>query len=237
MVRPHLMLPLVLNQQLAPTVSLEARFAWYSVTEPTGGLILSGLDVTTTYTFSFFASRPGAGDNREALYTVTGDNTGTATLNATDNLSSVATVEGIIPKSDGTITIKVTPGTNNTNSYKFYYLGAMTITYGENVVYDENGSINIDLGSPASVTSGEWNNLTAYAVNSSIGDLVNSSAHYTGIALTVHDAFTGINTAGTTSPDVALGLPSTVTSDSFFGNEGSHGGIYEPTAGITFSRA
>jgi lysophospholipase L1-like esterase len=208
--------------------------AFYDVTEPTGALTLTGLDVTTSYTFSFFGSRPGVTDNREALYTVTGSTSGSASLNASNNTSNVATVEGIVPTSDGKIVITVTPGSNNTNSYGFFYLGAMTITYGEQAVYDNDGKINIDLGDATTTTSG-WNNLTAYASGSAIDDLVNTSEHNTGITLTVDDAFTGINVAGTTAPNESLGWASTVTSDSFFGNVGSHNGIYEPTAGLTFS--
>jgi lysophospholipase L1-like esterase len=208
--------------------------AFYGSTEPTAALTITGLDVTTSYSFSFFASRPDVTDNREALYTVTGENTGSASLNASNNTTNVATVEGIVPTSDGKIVVTVAPGSNNNNSYGFFYLGAMTITYGNVVVYDDNGTINIDLGDATSTTSG-WNNLTDASGTTSISDLINANEHNTGISLKVHDAFTGVNTTGTTSPDASLGWASTVTSDSFFGNVGSHNGIYEPTAGITFT--
>lgn len=224
--------------ELESTATADSFFgntvSFYNALEPTAGLTLTGLDVTTSYTFRFFASRPDATDNRETTYTVTGKTAGSASLNTTNNTTNVALIENIVPSDDGTIVISVTPGANNTNAYKFYYLGAMTITYGDYVVYDDNGTINIDLGDATATTPG-WNNLTDALGTSSIADLVNTSAHNTGISLSVHDAFTGTNTGGTSAPDVTLGWASTVTSDSFFGNVGSHGGIYEPTAGITFS--
>jgi len=224
--------------ELEPTATADSFFgntvSFYSALEPTGGLTLTGLDVTTSYTFRFFASRPEATDNRETTYTVNGKTSGSASLNSSNNTTEVAIVENIVPSDDGTIVISVTPGANNTNAYKFFYLGALTITYGDFVVHDDNGTINIDLGDPTTTTAG-WNNFTDATGASSISDLKNNADHSTGISLSVHDAFTGINTTGTTAPDASLGWASSVTSDSFFGNVGSHNGIFEPTAGVTFS--
>ncbi len=208
--------------------------AFYSALEPTAGLTLTNLDVTTSYSFTFFASRPDVTDIRETKYTVTGKTSGSATLDASNNTSNVATIDNIVPSDDGTIIISVAPGENNNNGYKFYYLGAMTITYGDYVVYDDNGTVKIDLGDASTATSG-WNNLTDATGTSSLSDLDNTAGHKTGFSLTVHDAFTGVNTAGTTTPDAGLGYESTVTSDSFFGSEGAHSGIIEPSGGLTLS--
>ncbi len=41
---------------------------------------LTGLDANTTYSFTFYASRTGVGDNRETEYTVTGGNSGAGAL-------------------------------------------------------------------------------------------------------------------------------------------------------------
>lgn len=98
-------------------------------TEPTAGFTLAGLstDPGATYTFTFFASRMGASENRETAYGVAGANSGTAYLNPADNQDAVAVVSGIAPAANGTITVTLGPGPNNINPYGFYYLGAMRV--------------------------------------------------------------------------------------------------------------
>src|SRR5690606_30644650 len=44
-----------------------------------------GLDPTKEYSFCFFASRAGVGDNRETKYILKGQNEGTANLDASNN--------------------------------------------------------------------------------------------------------------------------------------------------------
>ena len=85
----------------------------------------SGLDIGRRYTFTFYASRMGATDNRETLFTVTGTAVGSATLNAANNQSNVALVPDIQPSPDGTVDLRIEPGPNNTNLYKFYHLTAI----------------------------------------------------------------------------------------------------------------
>ena len=97
--------------------------------EPTGGFTLSRLEVGKYYSFKIFASRMGVTDNRETLYTVTG-NTGprTATLDAANNTANVATIFNVQPNVSGEITIQAETGVNNTNPSGFYYLGAIEMT-------------------------------------------------------------------------------------------------------------
>ena len=95
------------------------------VTNPTGGFTLSNLDPSKYYSFSIFASRMSVSDNRETLYTATGTNSLSDTLNASNNTSNTATILNIQPLSNGTISFAATTGNNNNNAYGFYYLGAI----------------------------------------------------------------------------------------------------------------
>lgn len=95
---------------------------------PKGSVVLTGLNDSTAYDFTMFASRMGVTDNRETLYTVTGSNSASATLNAANNTSDVATISGIYP-SGGSITLNVEKGPNNTNGVGFAYLGALRMEY------------------------------------------------------------------------------------------------------------
>lgn len=94
--------------------------------EPTGGFTLSGLELGKLYSFKIFASRTGVSDNRETLYTITGNAAPqTATLDAANNISNVANIVNVQPNLDGEITIQVTTGPNNDNGFGFYYIGAI----------------------------------------------------------------------------------------------------------------
>lgn len=111
--------------------------------EPTGGFTLSGLEVGKYYSFKIFASRTGVSDNRETLYTITGDGAQkTATLDATNNTSNVAAIYNVQPNVSGKITIEATTGVNNTNSFGFYYLGAIEMTKTDTTLSSDSFSIN-----------------------------------------------------------------------------------------------
>ena len=94
---------------------------------------LTSLDPLLSYTFKFFAGRSPASDNRETLYTLEGSVSGSATLNASNNVNGFTTVSGITPTLEGEITISLTPGPNNNNNTgdnsaepsRFIYLGVM----------------------------------------------------------------------------------------------------------------
>lgn len=92
------------------------------------GFTLSGLDTDAEYDFVIFGSRKGQSDNRETLYAFEGANSLSATLNCSSNASNVATVTGAKADANGKISLTVSPGANNNNSVKYYYINAMQIT-------------------------------------------------------------------------------------------------------------
>ncbi|WP_309399143.1 DUF4886 domain-containing protein [Cerasicoccus maritimus] len=89
--------------------------------------VFSNLDPGVAYDFTFFASRLSVSDNREAEYRLVGANSGSAALDAADNVSNVAQVVGILPDASGNITLTVAEGANNDNGNGFYYIGAVEI--------------------------------------------------------------------------------------------------------------
>lgn len=88
---------------------------------------LTGLDPAARYDLTFYASRTGAGDNRETGYTVAGFNTGFAALNAADNITNTARVTGIIPNASREMTVSLAPTPKNNNPYHFTYLGVLRL--------------------------------------------------------------------------------------------------------------
>lgn len=92
-----------------------------------GGFTLSNLDPTKYYSFSVFSSRTGVSDNRETLYTVVGSTTDAEALNPSNNTTNTANILNIQPDSNGEITFTAEPGSNNNNTFGFYYLGAIQL--------------------------------------------------------------------------------------------------------------
>jgi len=90
---------------------------------------LSGLKAGKKYTLCFFGSRTGvvANENRETKYTVKGTNEVTALLDAANNTANTACAEQVMPSASGEITITITAGSNNNNSYGFYYINALQL--------------------------------------------------------------------------------------------------------------
>ncbi len=112
--------------------------------EPTGGFTLSGLEAGKYYSFKIFASRAGVSDNRETLYTITG-NSGdqTATLDAANNTANVAAIFNVLPTAGGEITIQVEKGPNNNNTPNgFYYIGAIEMTKTDVALSSDSFSFN-----------------------------------------------------------------------------------------------
>ncbi|WP_346237590.1 DUF4886 domain-containing protein [Niabella insulamsoli] len=97
------------------------------ITTPQSVFELSGLVKNITYNFCFFGSR-AASDNRETLYTVAGENSGSASLNAGSNATEVACVSNIKPDANGKIKVTVTSGPNNVTSNGWFYINAAKIT-------------------------------------------------------------------------------------------------------------
>jgi lysophospholipase L1-like esterase len=125
------------------TVSTEfpvnaTRDSLYGNTETFNGLQnvfprfkLTGLDPGTAYTFTFFASRTGVGDNRETGYTVAGATTEFTALNAANNVAATAEVSRLHPTSEGEVTISLAPTPANTNANHFTYLGVLQVRSAE----------------------------------------------------------------------------------------------------------
>lgn len=94
---------------------------------PLGQLKLFNLDPSLRYNFTFFASRQIVTDTRDASYAVTGANSASGVLNASNNNSEVLRLNGIIPDGNNEIFVDVTPGPNNDNSNGFYYIGLLEV--------------------------------------------------------------------------------------------------------------
>lgn len=97
------------------------------ITTPQGVIEVAGLLPNLTYNFSFFGSR-AASDNRETMYTVSGINSASASINPSSNATAVATIRNIRPNANGKATISVTAGPNNVASNRWFYLNAAKIT-------------------------------------------------------------------------------------------------------------
>ena len=111
--------------------------------QPTGGIALNGLNPDKSYTLSIFASRV-ANDNRETQYIVSGLTIDTLWLNVASNTDQQVVTE-LFPAADGTIRVVASPGQNNNNAYKFFYLGVMQIAYAHE---DASGPAALELISP-----------------------------------------------------------------------------------------
>lgn len=83
-------------------------------------ILVSGLNPSRKYDFSFYASRMGVADARNCIYTI-GNNS--ATLNASNNYSNLAKITGVKPTANGQVTISIAK--DATSSYG--YLNAMVI--------------------------------------------------------------------------------------------------------------
>ncbi|HRZ42847.1 MAG TPA: GDSL-type esterase/lipase family protein [Bacteroidales bacterium] len=97
------------------------------VTEPTGGVLISGLNPFMAYTVILFASRV-ATDNRQTQYVVSGNVSDTLLLDVSSNANQVAGTT-ITPSPTGEIQITASPGPANNNTYGFFYLSAMKLVY------------------------------------------------------------------------------------------------------------
>lgn len=110
------------------------RDSLYGNTEAWGGAAdvypsfkLIGLDPNRVYNITFYASRTGVSDVREAGYTVAGATSSYVTLDAANNVDRTAEIAGAIPDTACEITISIAPTANNNNANHFTYLGAMVV--------------------------------------------------------------------------------------------------------------
>jgi hypothetical protein len=82
---------------------------------------LTGLNPSTTYSLSFFASKLVSG-SRAAQYKV---GTSTTTLEALDNVTTIATIPGLVPAADGTMEVEV----KNTVTAGYFHLGVIELKW------------------------------------------------------------------------------------------------------------
>ena len=88
----------------------------------------SNLSTDTSYSFTFYASRMGVGDNRTSRYTLTGAGSPQfVELDASNNIANTVTIDNVMPNGAGVITLDVGLGAGNNNATGFYYLGAVEI--------------------------------------------------------------------------------------------------------------
>ena len=144
-----------------------------------GEVTFSNMYPNVAYTFTFYASRmnsPPLTDIREARYTVSGANSGSADLNAANNSTEVATVADIYPTAAGVVVLRVEQGPNNANPPNgFYYITAMKVVYTDpppTLVY-------IDARNDGGALPAGWNMLDASGTNAAV--LTNSLGGATGI--------------------------------------------------------
>ncbi len=101
---------------------------WSGITEPTGGIKITGVDNNKEYTIVCISSRIGVTDNREVQIVVFGATSDTLYLDGAMNTSKIVSAK-CNPFIAGYIKVTASPGPNNTNPTGFYYLNALKIIY------------------------------------------------------------------------------------------------------------
>ena len=197
-------------------------------------MTISNLVIGKVYSINIFGSRTGVTDNRETAYTIDGELTETIYLDVSENTNTVANAT-FKPKTDGTITITVAKGPNNTNGAGFFYLGLIELEYPTDAPIYSDNALFVDFGNSTNQTASNWNNLTNALTTGSLNNLVNNGGVTTNIDLAVTDDFNFINENGTDVPGQSLGIPNTATADSFFGNTVEFQDKTEPTGAIEYS--
>jgi hypothetical protein len=94
-------------------------------------------------------------------------------------------------------------------------------------------TINIDFGSGTNTTPGNWNNISGTSTGE-LNEMITSSGGYSGMNVSVTDAFNGINTNGLAAAE-SLEIPLSGSSDSFYGNTAAFSGVVETSGGVTFT--
>lgn len=208
--------------------------SFYGAATDGGSFLFSNLIIGKDYTLTFFASRTGVSDNRQATYTVVGATSQAVSLDASNNTDNTVSIT-FKPNTDGTAVLNVSKGAANTNTSSFFYLGLIKLQYLTAASTYTNNALQVDFGSSTNQSSGNWNNMTNALTTGSLSNLINKGGVTTNISLAVTDSFNYINENGTTGAGQSLGLPSTATADSFFGNTVAFLGKTEPTGAIKYS--
>ncbi|MGV3773425.1 MAG: hypothetical protein ACO1QB_11025 [Verrucomicrobiales bacterium] len=120
----------------APYVVEATRDSLFGNTESFNGLEnitpifkLIGLNPSSKYTLTFYASRTGVGDNRDTRFTATGAVESFVDYSVANNETETAVIQDVAPDASGEITIALTPGPNNDNGNHFTYLGVLQVDW------------------------------------------------------------------------------------------------------------
>jgi lysophospholipase L1-like esterase len=199
---------------------------------------LIGLDPALFYRVTFYASRTGVSENRETLYTVTGADTQSTTLNIANNIDDTAIINFIKPDASGILNIALTPGPNNNNANHFTYLGVLRVE----LITFQGPVFLFDFGASGSTTttqspppSENWNNLTLSIGSRNDGgldNLVTTNSVATSIDIQMLSRFSGADLTGTSS---STNFVSTATIDSLYGNTGLYHGVPNTTPAFKFT--
>lgn len=100
---------------------------WNSLSDIAPSFKLTGLNPERVYNITFYASRLGVSDIREASYTIEGESTTIVAFDPSNNIDDIITAMGIVPDAMNEITISLAPTENNNNGYHFTYLGVMKV--------------------------------------------------------------------------------------------------------------
>lgn len=212
------------------------RDSLFGNTETFGGLAnvtpafaLTGLDPTSAYSLTFYASRLGVSDNRETRYTVTGASTATADLNAANNVNGTATLSDLHPDAQGRLTVALSPGPNNNNANHFTYLGVLRLeaaSTGGPVILIDAGASGSPTTAEAAPRTPRWNDVPASLASRDGAalpqPLIATNGTPTRLRLEILSRFHGANENGT--PDSPL-FPASATLDSLFGHTETFNGL------------
>jgi large repetitive protein len=98
----------------------------YFTDQTPNSIKVSGLDVSTTYNFTFFGSRGSVNDDRTTVYSVTTTAGGTSSvsLQTANNTANTVSINGVRPNPDSTVTLTLAKGTNA----PFGYMNSVVIS-------------------------------------------------------------------------------------------------------------
>ncbi|MGI6073583.1 MAG: DUF4886 domain-containing protein [Fermentimonas sp.] len=189
-------------------------------------LTLSNLNKNEKYTIALYGS---INDNfTETKFHVIGENDHVGYLDNDNNLGKVVVAKDIIPASDATITIKMSPGPNNTQWAKFFGINAMIIAPEGTPI--GLGNSEFVLKDPIMVDFGKMDPPAPFLKfddfnNGKIIDMKDSKGVNTGVSMSVTSRFSGMNESGVIS--TTIGLPEAVCRDAFWCDD------KRPESGVT----
>lgn len=215
-----------------PTTATQDSF--FGSSSNSGSIELNNLVVGKDYTLTFFASRMNVSDIREATYTAIGSTTQSVSLNASENEDSTVSIT-LTPTTDGIVTINITTGSNNDNPDGYFYLNSLELEYETETPLFSDYALLVDFGSSSTQSVTPWNNITDNSIDGEISDLLHYSGDNSGISMNIISAFNYINGNGTRTAGESLDFVSSVTRDSFGGNDEEFNGNIVAESAIEFN--